>query len=123
MSHVTTYKNKIKDINLLFEISKSKYHAVIKGEQEVFLYGAQKIKAIGSIKIPSWQYAIAVMENGDLLYDNFGSERSSMDDLGELLQDYNEKIITKNIDYSMVNNYTTEILQDGSKKLTLIMEG
>lgn len=121
MSHVSTYAQKITDVDLFCQTAKDKgYEANIFGEKgKVGLYGSNQVEAIAWVKIDGWRYPLAITADGEVKYDHFGSKQGTMELLGELCQDYNQRVVEKHIDYSMVDNYYTEQLPNGDRKLVL----
>ena len=117
MSHTSIYGLKIKDIDLLCEIAKKKGFKTIQGNLQSKLF-ATTIDCIASIHIEDWNYALAIKENGEILYDHFGSKPGSMEKFHSLIQDYNQEITMKNIPMDMVQNYYTEKI-DGGRKLVI----
>ena len=122
MSHISKYKYKIKDLNILESVCKSMGFEFVEGEQAVKMYGNQQVSenVVASIKLPGWRYSIAIGANGALSYDHFGSEADSFDRLGELVQTYNAEAITQEFwATGLGNNLFVEQMKDGSKEMIL----
>lgn len=115
MSHVSTYSQKIKDIDLFCEIAASKGYQVYKGEQHVQLYGRNQRNAVASVKIEGWRYPLAITAEGEIQYDHWGSKPGTMELLGELCQDYNQQLIIKNLPFDQIQNFYTEKIEEGRK--------
>ena len=71
----------------------------IEGNQIVNLYNRNTTEAVLSFKLPGWKYNLAVNSAGDLIYDHWGSEPNSIDNLHNLVQDYNVQSILSEVDY------------------------
>ena len=123
MSHTSTYKQKVSDINVLKQVCDDLGYKMVVFDKptNVSLYGSNQVKAIAAIKLPDWRYDIAVNEKGELFYDNFGSNRqTSMQTLGKVLQSHNEKVITNEFWKTGIGeNAYTEQMSGGKIKLVL----
>ena len=118
MSHISTYIGaKITNVSLLLKVAKAKGYEVIEGQQIVRQFGSNAVECVGSVKLTGWRYPIAITESGELKYDHFGSMPNTMDLLGNLVQRYNEEVVSQSIDYSKVQNFYKEKLPDGNLKL------
>lgn len=111
MSHISTYKFKVKDIEILQAVCKEKGIEFKIGEQEVRQFGRQEIKAVASFKLEGWKYSVAVTEDGSLLYDHWGSEPDSMHKLGLLVQEYNKSVILNNAVFECESSFE-EVMED-----------
>ena len=119
MSHTSTYKYKVKDLQILKEVCEKKGYECNIGKQEVKQFEMGVITADASVKISNWKYPIAIQDDGSLLYDAWGSSAGAMDRLGKLLQDYNEEVILRGAFYTHNIHPYIETLSDGSKKIVL----
>jgi hypothetical protein len=119
MSHTTKYGHLITNIPKFCEVAEGKGYKVNQGLHTVHLYGSNNVKAIASIKIEGWKYAVAIQEDGSLLYDHFGSKAGTMERLGGLMQDYNEVITKPEIPYEDLNSWDTVDLENGDRKLIM----
>ena len=120
MSHVNTYKAKIKDPALFAEILKKLGASDITMGKHVFTqYRRNKVDCILSALLPNWRYKIGIKENGDIAYDNFGSKQGSMEIMGHAIQSYYHVKITEEIDYTLVSNVETNKLENGDLELVL----
>jgi hypothetical protein len=119
MSHTTKYGHKIVDIDKFCEVAKSKGYNVINQPHTVNLYGSNNVKAVASIKIDGWKYAVAVNDEGELLYDHFGSKAGTMERLGALVQEYNEAVTLPAVPYEELENWDTVDLPNGDRKLIM----
>lgn len=119
MSHISTYAQKVVDLESFKKVCEAKGYDLVENPQEVAQFARNTINgAAFGLKIGNWKYDIAVMPNGEIKYDNWGAQPGSMEDLGLLLQDYNEEAIMSasamEVDYASV-----EVLPNGDKKLVL----
>ena len=121
MSHTSTYKHKIKDVNLFVTLARALGYETRIGENISVHHFSRKtaIDASAAIMIPGWKYEIAVKEDGEILYDHWGSGANSFDKLGHLIQTYNKQIITDSIPYSEIENFNTVIQENGDVKMVL----
>jgi uncharacterized protein YmfQ (DUF2313 family) len=119
MSHISTYSQKITDIDFFLDICKKRGYEVNIGKQTIQQFGSNRVDCIGSVLITGWRYKIAITENGELKYDHFGSQAGTMELLGETIQDYNDKSLEKVIPYDEVENYYKETLPNGDIKVVL----
>ena len=117
MSHTSKYKMKTKNFTILKNVLESKG---IKYRENctVKLFGSSKIEAKVAFKLPNWRYECAVTEEGDIMYDHYGSSIKSFSELGETVQAYNkEAIINKALNFA--SNWWEESATEGVK---LILE-
>lgn len=122
MSHISKYKHKVKDLNILKSVCESMGFEFVEGKQAVKMYGNQQVSedVAASIKLPGWRYSIAIGIDGALSYDHFGSESDSFDRLGELVQTYNVEAIAQEFwATGLGNNLFVEGMEDGSKEMIL----
>lgn len=113
MSHVSKYKHKIKDIST-FKKTLDSLKIPYKENCVVDLYGSNKVKAKLSFKLEGWRYSCAVTEEGDIMYDHFGSQSNTMEKLGLTIKDYNKRaIMNKALMFS--TNFWEEDLQKATK--------
>jgi hypothetical protein len=124
MSHTTTYKQKIKDIDLFCMICENNGHKVKKARKGENLsvnhyYGNTVDNCSAEILLKGWEYPLAIKKNGEILYDHFGSKPNTMEILGETLQEYHNDLIFKNFDMTQINNYQTSTNEDQDIILTL----
>lgn len=120
MSHVSTYGQKAKNLNQ-FKATLEALGIPFKENCDVQQYGRNIVAgaAIG-FQIPGWKYEIAVMKDGSILYDHWGSEANTMERLGLLLQKYNEDVIfAEAYGQEGVSNVWVQTLEDGDRKLVI----
>ena len=120
MSHISVYQHKIKDITAFLQIAREKGYQTREGEITVKQFGENKIDALGSVLLPGWRYEIAIKENNEILYDHFGSESNSFDQLGLLIQDYNKAEVLKAMPFDQIQGFTEE--KDAEGTVTLCIE-
>jgi len=113
MSHVTTYSQKIKDLDLFLSLA-AQYGIVTIGGCEVNLF-TTPVKAIAKVHLEGWAYPLAITKDGEVLYDHFGSQSNSMETFHNLLSCYNENVVMKNIPMEIVSSYYLEDIKDGRK--------
>ena len=120
MSHISTYEHSVTKVNLFCQLARDAGYTVIEEGIDVSMFGSNTVKnAIASIHIDGWKYRIAIDQKGNILYDHWGSEAGSMEKLHKLMQTYNEEAILQDIPLDIVNNFYTEELENGDRKLIL----
>lgn len=121
MSHTTTYKQKVKDVDLFCMICENRGYRVRKGENlSVHHFSTQAVNNCkAEILIDGWRYPLAITEDGGIHYDHFGSGPNTMEKLGETLQEYHNDLIFKNLDMTQINSYQTSTNEDQDIILTL----
>ena len=122
MSHVSTYKGKVKDLPKFQEACRKLLGVdCVVGNHIVEQFGSNRIDAVASVRLPGWAYDIAIDKDGHVLYDHYGSatQGGKMETLGELMQTYNEEVIMDSA-WCVAENVYTEENADGSK--TIILE-
>ena len=113
MSHVSKYKMKAKNFTALKSVLKAK-GIVYKENCAVKMYGSNKVEAKVAFKLPGWRYECAVTEEGEILFDHFGSKYDTFERLGETVQAYNkEAIMDKAMGFAL--NWWEESVTDGIK--------
>ena len=120
MSHVSTYGKKITNVKFFCEKAKELGYEVVQGDLTVRLF-TNPVKCIASIKVKGWISPLAIKENGEILYDHFGSKPGSMENFHHLLDTYNQDTIMQNLPMDMIQNYYIEEVEDG-RKLVLEFE-
>lgn len=117
MSHIGTYAHKVKDIPTFKSVCESKGLMVVENPDFVIMFGRQAVTgAVLGISLPDWKYDLAIMPNGEIKYDNWGSQSGSMENLGLLLQDYNEAACVE-AEGANAQYYYTEELKNGDRDL------
>jgi hypothetical protein len=121
MSHTSTYKHKVKDVNLFITLARALgYEAKIGKNISVRHFASGTVpNAVAAIKLPGWKYEIAIKEDGEILYDHWGSGAGSFDKLGNLIQTYNRQIIADAIPHSEIEMFTNVLQKDGDIKMVL----
>jgi hypothetical protein len=119
MSHISEYSQKIKDKDMFLEICEQLGYETRRGDLIVKQFGRNEVRAIGSVKLPGWNYEVALTEDGKLKYDHWGSEKDSMDYLGLTIQRYNDAKVRTEIPYDEIEDWTTEEMPNGDKKIVL----
>lgn len=98
MSHISTYKEMI--TNKDFFLKHCRNHGEVflfEEETPVKQYGNNFVKAIAKIRLPGWQFDIALTASGELKYDHWGSKPGSMEVFHSVLQDYKTEMVTRSI--------------------------
>ena len=124
MSHISTYSQKATDINLFCEVARELGHKVKianKGETlSVQQFGRNIVEgATAEVMLKDWQYPLAIMPNGEILYDHWGSKDKKMIHLGGTLQEYNHQLINGNINMTEVEAYYSTEKPNGDIVVTL----
>ena len=123
MSHVSTYKTRIANLDIFKKVCIDHDCTIYEGET-VKMFANNKVDAALGVKIPGWKYMIAVTEDGELKYDNFGSQSGSMDTLGEIIQSYNlesiqDSLYGAQLDSDAIENHYVEEQANGTLKLVV----
>ena len=119
MSHISTYKTVIQNIDSFLTVCEQKGYQVQRGVHTVQQFGSNRVNCIGSFLPDGWRYRIAITDKGELKYDHFGSQSNTMELLGETIQAYNQKELMQSIPYDEVQNYYTETLENGDLRVIL----
>lgn len=126
MSHITTFKTIIKDIDLLKTICTEKGYqfeiSEVKETEEisVIFFGNKKKNGVMKIKLNKWYYPILIDKEGLLLYDNFMSAPNSMEILGSLIQEYNKRAVINQIEFDKFGNVTINEEKNGDIVIELV---
>jgi len=113
MSHRSEYKIKCNNISLLKKAIKNQkivlnqfgekingsflFRDIQKGEV-VKQFGRNEIQgAVFAFTPWGWEYEIAVMPDGTLLYDHFGSSPNSFVNFTEIIKSYNCELVEENL--------------------------
>jgi hypothetical protein len=122
MSHTTTHKQVVNDIDLFLEIASEQGHVVTKFEQEQYLslYGTNTVKGIASVQLKGWKHQLIITKDRQIKYDAYCA--SDYQALPNLLNNYNEAMIIQNIPMDIVSNYYFETNQQGEKQLIVEYE-
>ena len=118
MSHVTKHTQIITNKDLFLKTCSDRGYKVRLAES-IQLYGSNRVKCIAGIQIPGWRYEIALTEDGELQYDHFGSERGTMELLGETLQEYNINATLEEVPFETIKDHYQETLENGDIKMVL----
>ena len=119
MSHISTYKLKIKNISSFLNVCKNRGYDVLLGKQTVRQFGSNEVNCVGSLLITGWSYRIAITDKGELKYDHFGSQPGTMELLGESIQEYNEQELMLAIPYDEISQCYKETLENGDVRVVL----
>jgi len=121
MSHISTYQHIITKVDLFCQLAEDLGYTVQRGaEIQVTMFGSNSVEdAVAAIHINGWKYPLAINKAGAILYDHWGSESGSMERLHKLMQTYNEDAIITDIPLDIVENYYTEQIPNGDRKLVL----
>lgn len=131
MSHISTYEVTISDIKLFCQVAQ-KAGAAVQFASDASLnvkqFGSNVVEGCAAeVKLPGWNYPLGIKANGEILYDNWGSETTSMQTLGAVLQDYNYSVIMKNVSMDMVLGndpiefITDKIHADGTREIVIAL--
>lgn len=119
MSHISEYKQVIQDPDMFLEVCEQLGYETRRGDLIVKQFGRNEVRAIGSVALPGWNYEVALTEDGKLKYDHWGSESNSFENLGLTIQRYNDAKVRTEIPYDAIEDWTTEELPNGDKKIVL----
>ena len=124
MSHTSTYKNKIKEVDRLLHIATRIGHEtrLLKDGEIVQQFARNKVEAVAAIKLNGWQYELAINKEGEILYDHWGSEANSFERLGELVQTYNKELILASVSYDVIGSYSDIIQPQENGDIKLVLE-
>ena len=120
MSHVSTYTIKVTDIDLMAKVA-TDLGCSVRFNVTVDLYGRNKVEHATAIKIPGWNYEVAVTEEGEIKYDFFGSQHGEgiFERLGEILQETDRRAVTRLIGTEF---YTQEEMEDKSIQISVMLD-
>jgi hypothetical protein len=131
MSHISTYEVTISDIKLFCQVAQkagAEVQFAADGTLNVKQFGSNVVEDCSAeVKLPGWNYPLGIKSNGEILYDNWGSEIDSMKTLGHVLQDYNFEVIMKNVSMDMVlGNDPVEFItnkthNDGTREIIIAL--
>jgi len=82
-------------------------------------FSRNEVHCFAGVKLPGWKYEIAITEDGEILYDHWGSEANSFDKLGRLIQSYNQRVIADVIPHSEIEMFTSILQKNGNVKMVL----
>lgn len=124
MSHTSTMQQLITNATLFCQLAAKNGHSVKLAEKgktfRVNHYGSNSVgDAIAEVKLKDWRYPLAIRANGEVLYDHFGSVPNSMQTFKDQMQEYNQELITKNIPYDQLSNWSTKKVANGDVVITL----
>lgn len=128
MSHTSTMQQKVTNVDLFCQIAERKGHQVKRAKNGELLtvehyHGYNTTNnvsdAVAEVKLKDWRYPLAIRSNGEVLYDHFGSKPQSMATFHEVMQDYNQELITSNIPYDQLSNWSTKKVANGDVVITL----
>lgn len=90
--------------------------------QGTFMFFSGEVSGLG-VNLPGWRYpAVCDLVTGEVRYDNFNERWGKQQELGRFLQSYaveKTKIESRRQGHSV----TEQLLEDGSIKLTVNVEG
>ena len=119
MSHISTYKQVIQNIDSFLDVCEQKGYQVQRDTHTVQQFGSNRVNCVGSFLPDGWRYRIAITEQGELKYDHFGSASNTMELLGTTIQQYNEVELKKAIPYDEIQNHYAETLENGDLRIVL----
>jgi len=120
MSHISTYAHKAKDLSSLKEACEALGYSFEQGIMKVKQFGINSVDAIAKIKLPGWNYDVAVTEDGSIKYDHWGSQTDSFKHLGLTVQKYNEVAQMKAFGMEADNYWVEQV--GNSRKLVFEFE-
>jgi hypothetical protein len=80
---------------------------------------SRTLSAKAAIKLKGWSYAIAVMHDGSVQYDNHNGHWGSDSDLQQLMQRYGENYVTRSVNQSGRRIVDRAVQNDGSIRLVV----
>lgn len=130
MSHTTTYQQIIKNVGRFCNVAKKRGHEVIMAEDGQFItvehyksYLNSKVNAVedavASVHLQEWRYPLAIKQNGEIMYDHFGSAPHTLAELGLCMQEYNKIEILDNLPIDQIQDYSIQNLDNGDLKLVV----
>ena len=123
MSHMSTYKQKVHNIDTFVKIAKELGYGVRQGEGLVVSqFGSNEVKCVAAVKLPGWRYEIAINKNGEIVYDHFGAEPKSFDLLGGLIQVHNISETMEKVPFHELQNYYMQEKESGDRVMVLEYE-
>lgn len=122
MSHTSTYKHKVKNVNLFVTLARALGYETRIGSNitvKHFTRPDTAITAEAAIMLPGWKYEIAIKPDGEILYDHWGSKDNSFEKLGHLIQTYNKQVIAEAIPHSQLDMFTSTLQKNGEVEMVL----
>lgn len=125
MSHVYTYGDKIRNVDLFMEICAAAQATLCRiGEHSVQQYGSNKVDCVASALLPQWRYPIALTQEGSVKYDHWGASggEKSMEVMKDIVQEYWKQSVEEVIDWTDVTSYNKEVLPNGDIEMVYEFE-
>ena len=120
MSHISTHKHSVQKVDVFCKVAEEAGCKVVVNPTEVRMYGSQRVNnAQASISIPGWRYDIAINAKGEILYDHFGSDAGSMENLHSIMQEYNQESILQELPFDQLDSYNVNELRNGDREVVL----
>jgi hypothetical protein len=94
MSHVATVKVRLKDAACLEAACRELGVSLRNEPHEVALFSGS-IRAKASFALPGWIYPVAVQDDGQVKYDNYGGRWGPMGELNKVLVRYSELVAVR----------------------------
>jgi hypothetical protein len=125
MSHISTYKHRIKDLPAFEKTCKKlqqegvTFHYIKEGER-VQMYGRQTQSGVAVLQLHDWKYPLVIDDQGKIHYDNFGAKITSMQTFGRVIQKYNETVILDAIDWTEYDSIENTVDEYGNVNIELV---
>lgn len=124
MSHISKFAQKVTDIRFFCSVAEKRGHQVRIAETtdgiEVHQFSRNIVRgASAEVLFKGWRYPCAIMPNGEVLYDHWGSAVNTMEEMGLTIQEYNRSMIMNNIDYTQVETAVCNESKNGDLVVTL----
>jgi hypothetical protein len=115
MSHIVTLNVKINDKETLRQVAEEDLGLSVKLKETVTYFGGVKRTGM-TVRLPGWNYPVMVMDDGELIYDNYNGRWGDQGQLNQLVQNYVIACVYKEAGHVPV---ASEITEDGTVKLRL----
>lgn len=120
MSHTTTVKTQLKNRELVEQAAKELGYEVLDVKSvKLFQNGGAEVQCAYAVKIPGWNYPVAVKEDGTVEYDNYNGSWGKQEMFDQLQAGYAEAVAN---DYANSHGYRVIdrlTLDDGSIQLRI----
>jgi hypothetical protein len=115
MSHVVTIKTQMKDVETLRASCVALGYDFVERAKIRLFDGTQHVGA--RVKIPGWQYPVAVKPDGTLLYDNYGGAWGAQSKLDALVRRYGVEAVKRQMRLAGRPLISETVMANGEVKL------
>jgi len=117
MSHIVTLNLKYTDVQALETACQKRNISYQKHKHKCQIY-SNNVDAIFSFKLPGWTFPVAVMEDGEVKYDNYNGHWGDQSKLDSFSQEYGKQIGIQELAKENMFLSSEEQTEDGTMILT-----